>query len=131
MYVIPYIRHRRNNTTPVGRGRRAISGRLREVSERRRDAAWLVRHSGCGQAHLHGTKGAGQHQVVETPEMADPEHLARELTETSAERHVETLEHDAPELVSIQPLGHQHRRRHVRTLARLLAQDIKAPRTNR
>ena len=51
------------------------------------------------QPHLHAGQRAGEHQVVEVAEMADPEHLVLELAEPRAERHVEALEDHAPDLV--------------------------------
>ena len=44
---------------------------------------------GAVQAHLDAAQRAAQHQIVEMAEMADAEHLALDLAEPGAERHVD------------------------------------------
>src|SRR5690606_26964999 len=63
-----------------------------EVAERGRHAARTVRHFGEREPHLDARERAREHQVVEVPQVTDPEYLARNLAEPRAERHVERLE---------------------------------------
>src|SRR4029453_10736544 len=55
-------------------------------------AGRLMRHAGGRQSDLDARERAHEHQVVEVAKMADAKHLARELAETRAERHVATIE---------------------------------------
>jgi hypothetical protein len=46
---------------------------------------------------------------LKSPRVADAEHLARELGEPGAERHVEFLQDDLAQAVGVMAFGHQHR----------------------
>src|SRR5690242_2926397 len=49
-------------------------------------------HAGELETHLHAGQRAHQREIVEIAEVADAEHLAGELAEAGAERHVERIE---------------------------------------
>ena len=63
--------------------------------------------------------------------MTDAKHLARQLGQAGAERHVVILEHDLAELVGVVSGRHQHGGQHRRILRWFKAQHLKAPMGNR
>ena len=87
------------------RARRGVA----EIGEGGLHAARLVRHLGEAERHLDAGQRAHQHQVVEVAEMADAEHLARDLAEALAERQVEVLQRHLAEGVGVVALGHHDR----------------------
>src|SRR5450631_1651110 len=64
-----------------------LGARLQRL-HRRVDAAGAVRYARGGQSHLDAGQRPQQGQFVALAEMADAEHLAGELGEAGAERHV-------------------------------------------
>ena len=46
-------------------------------------------HALRDEPHLHAAKRAGQHQMVDVPQIADADDLAFQVSQASAERHVE------------------------------------------
>src|SRR5690606_41527804 len=99
---------RRRGPGPRARGRAPVEvdsfRRLPQVLHRRLDAPGLDRHARELQSHLYPAEGPDEREVVEVAEVADPEDLPRELAEPRAERHVELLEDDPPDLVGVVPL---------------------------
>ena len=83
------------------------------------------------QSHLDAGKRAGEHQVVEIPEVTDPEHAAGELAEPVAERQVVVLQNGRAQRVGIEALRHQNRGQRARVLARVEAQELEAPGVDR
>src|SRR6185295_17619383 len=63
-------------------------------------------------------------------EMADPEHLARDLRQARSERHVEVVEHDLSELVGVVSRRRQDRGKNRREILWLLAEHLQAPVTD-
>lgn len=82
----------------------AISSQLR----RRRP----MRHARSGETHLDAGQGPNQRQFVALAEVTNAKHLAGELAQTGAERHVVGIEHGLAELVGVVPRRHQHSRQH-------------------
>ena len=60
-------------------------------------------------------------------EMADAEHLASELAEPGAERHVERFENDLAQPVGIEPVGNKDRSQRIRMLAGIGAKHLEPP----
>src|SRR3954466_2617394 len=54
---------------------------FREIRHRGSNATRPVRHIQKGQSHFYTGERAGEHQLVETPEVADTEDAARHLTQ--------------------------------------------------
>src|SRR3989338_5763444 len=77
--------------------RQAPGGQSRQVSgagkiiQGRRHAPPGEGNAGEGQTHLHPAQGPGEHQIVEVPQVPDPEDLALQLSQAGAEGHVEPL----------------------------------------
>src|SRR5215468_871980 len=95
---------------PLSRGRSPPSA-FAQVRQRFRDAA------------LRSAK----HEIVEVPEVTDPEDLAGELAEALPQRHVEALEHDFAEDVGAVAFGHEDRGERARVLGGISAKDLKPP----
>ncbi len=81
--------------------------------------------------HLDARQRAHQHQLVEMPDMGDPERLALELVEAGAERHVEIVEHDFPEMVGVMAFRHHDAGQRRRIGLRILALGFQSPRLHR
>ena len=63
--------------------------------------------------------------------MPDAKHFSRDAPEAHPVGNVELIECDFTEAVRVVPVGHQDRRDRRRILARLAAEDLKAPRPHR
>src|SRR5207247_11389115 len=99
---------------------------VRKIFHRRANAFPLYRNAGKRQAHFHAGQRAHQGEVVEVAEMPDAEHLAAELAQSGAERHVEGLENDLAHVVRVVAGGYQHRRERSGILARVERWDLQA-----
>ena len=77
-----------------------------------------MRHLGEIETHLDARQRAHQHQIVEVADMADPEHLALDLVQAGAKRHVEVFEHHFTEIVGVMAFRHDDagQRGRMRTL---------------
>src|SRR5262245_6492195 len=100
--------------------------RAGQILHRGLHAFLLHRHAGEAEAHLHAGERAHQREIVEVAEMADAEHLAAQLGEAGAERHVERLEDDLAQAVRVVASGHQHRGQRSRILARIERENLHA-----
>src|SRR6266699_788465 len=104
---------------------------LGKVIERREHAAPLVRNVREREAHLDAGEGAGEHQIVEVAEVADPEYFPGELPQSGAERHVVGFEDDLAQRVGVVAGGHHHRGEGVRVFLGHRAEDLQAPGAHR
>src|SRR5215813_10409521 len=89
------------------------------------------RPPGQPQAHLHPGERPHQGQVVEIPEVADAEHLAGELAQSRAERHVESLKDHLAHAICILPGRRDHRSERAGVLSRVEREDLEPPSTHR
>src|SRR5207247_3536257 len=80
--------------------------RPRKVMHGRLYTAGPMRHAGARQAHLDPGQCAEQRQIVEVSKVADAKHLALELVQPGAERHVEPIEEDLAQPVAVVDCGH-------------------------
>ena len=106
------------------------SRRRREAVERRGDAA-REREANPVEPHLDAGQGAGEHQIVEIAQVADPEHPPGELAETVAERQVVTLEDGRAQRVGIEALRAPAPRSASSSTRAIQAQQLEAPGAHR
>src|SRR5438309_6615556 len=109
-----------------GPARRCL-GAVRKIFHRRANTLSLYWNAGKRQAHFHAGQRAHQGEVVEVAEMADAEHLATELAEAGAERHVKGLENDLAYVVRVMAGGYQHCGERSGVLARIERKHFQTP----
>src|SRR6185436_20820025 len=88
-------------------------------------------HASGLQSDLDARERAHEHQVVEVAKMTDAKHLARELAEARAERHIATIEDHLAQTVGVVTGGHDYGGERVAVLLRIRAQDLETPPANR
>src|ERR1700758_2263214 len=103
---------------------RVAHGPLLQEFHRSIDAAGAMRHAGDREAHFDASESGKQRELVAFAEMADAEHLAGDLGEARAKRHVVIVEHDLAEFVGVIARRHQHGGQPGRELLRLLARHL-------
>src|SRR3954465_12206331 len=81
-------------------------GRVREIIHRSLHAALAAWNARKREAHLDAGKRSDDGEIVRIAEMTDAEHLAGNLGQPGAERHVEVFERDLPERICIAPGRH-------------------------
>jgi len=83
----------------------ALLGPRHKVIHGGGDAALPVRHAGEFERHFNRGERAEDHRLVQIAEMADAEDVALEPVEPAAERYVELVEAELPDLVGVVTLG--------------------------
>ena len=79
------------------------------------------------QAHLHTAQGSRQREVVEVPEVTDPEHSPGELAQPGAQRHVVTAQGDLTYGVRVVRVRHEDCGQRAGVLALVRAEHLQAP----
>src|SRR6266540_5036844 len=102
-------------------------GRLREIRERRLNAARTIGDAGRREPHFDAGQRAGERQVVQVAQMPDPEYATLELREPGTERQVEAIENQVAQPITVMAFGHHDRGERVAVFGRFGTQDVEVP----